>query len=228
MVDGTSHPAGSAVDQTDWRVQDAKSDSSKTGEKIESEDEPVATPWQDQTTITPLVSGLGRIEQSAAKLYVLISDFEHTMKKELGNIDQLVVEERRMLNANTAPIDLVASKLEKLVVLLRHSGQTRPIVQSHRVIPYHQAPRLSSQLGRAAEANASSETSWVRFREKVASAWTAIKNKARLTIQEGEADGVSPWLERAGWHQHLTGLERPELIKCVDEPDADRESARNL
>ncbi|KAK5011755.1 hypothetical protein LTR28_005091 [Elasticomyces elasticus] len=52
---------------------------------------------------------------------------------------------------------------------------------------------------------------------------TSIENKARSTTQEGEADEVNPWLERAQWHQYLVGLERSELISCVEEPDKEEE-----
>ncbi|TKA55481.1 hypothetical protein B0A49_13343, partial [Cryomyces minteri] len=69
----------------------------------------------------------------------------------------------------------------------------------------------------------SREEVWARLRQKLVATRTSIENKARSTIQEGEADEVSPWLERAQWHQYLVGLERPELISCVEEPNKKEE-----
>ena len=50
-----------------------------------------------------------------------------------------------------------------------------------------------------------------------------MKDRARTTIQEGEADEVNPWLERAQWHAYLVNLNRPDLMACMEEPERDEE-----
>lgn len=49
------------------------------------------------------------------------------------------------------------------------------------------------------------------------------ESKAKSIIQEGEANEISPWLERAQWHQYSVGSERPEVMSCVSEPNKDKE-----
>lgn len=73
------------------------------------------------------------------------------------------------------------------------------------------------------EADVSSEVLWGQFRDQVVGTWTHIENRAKSTIQEGEANEISPWLERARWHECLVGLERPESILCIGESDKDEE-----
>ncbi|KAK5020508.1 hypothetical protein LTR60_000449 [Cryomyces antarcticus] len=73
------------------------------------------------------------------------------------------------------------------------------------------------------EGGNSREENWARLRQKLKATRRSIEDKARSTIQEGEADEVNPWLERAQWHQYLVRLERPELMSCVEEPDKEEE-----
>ncbi len=42
-------------------------------------------------------------------------------------------------------------------------------------------------------------------------------------IAEGSAREVNQWLERAGWHKYLVGLEVDKLLDCVAEPDEETE-----
>ncbi|KAG9385482.1 RecQ Superfamily II DNA helicase [Pyrenophora tritici-repentis] len=44
---------------------------------------------------------------------------------------------------------------------------------------------------------------------------------AQTTIQEGERDEVNPWLERTQWLPYLVGMERPDLLACIEEPVAE-------
>jgi len=55
----------------------------------------------------------------------------------------------------------------------------------------------------------------------MAKAWANIETRAQNTIQEGERDEVNPWLERTQWLPYLVGIERPELIACIEEPVAE-------
>jgi hypothetical protein len=41
------------------------------------------------------------------------------------------------------------------------------------------------------------EAAWAQVGEQIARAWEGIKKRAQNTIQDGERDEVSPWLERA-------------------------------
>jgi hypothetical protein len=64
-------------------------------------------------------------------------------------------------------------------------------------------------------------TAWARVGEEMAKAWTKVERQAQNTIQAGERDEVNPWLERTQWLPYLVGLERPELLACIEEPSAD-------
>lgn len=83
--------------------------------------------------------------------------------------------------------------------------------------------RTAEEAQAMPEAGISSEALWGQFRDQVFSTWTHIENKAKSTVQEGEANEISPWLERAQWHQYSVGLERRELMSCVSEPGEDEE-----
>jgi hypothetical protein len=52
----------------------------------------------------------------------------------------------------------------------------------------------------------------------MARAWEGIEKRAQNTIQDGERDEVNPWLERTQWLPYLVGMERPDLLACVEEP----------
>ncbi|UPX15127.1 uncharacterized protein EKO05_0005586 [Ascochyta rabiei] len=45
--------------------------------------------------------------------------------------------------------------------------------------------------------------------------------RTQNTIQEGEKDEVNLWLERTQWLPYLVGMERPELMACIEEPVAE-------
>jgi hypothetical protein len=48
-----------------------------------------------------------------------------------------------------------------------------------------------------------------------------VQDTARNTIQDGERDEVNPWLERTQWLPYLKGLQRPNLLACIEQPVAD-------
>ncbi|KAG9381479.1 DUF3505 multi-domain protein [Pyrenophora tritici-repentis] len=59
---------------------------------------------------------------------------------------------------------------------------------------------------------------WARVGEQMAKAWADIEKRAQTTIQEGERDEVNPWLERTQWLPYLVGMERPDLLACIEGP----------
>jgi hypothetical protein len=61
---------------------------------------------------------------------------------------------------------------------------------------------------------------WAQVGEQMAKAWVNVEMRAQNTIQEGERDEVNPWLERTQWLPYLVGMERPELMACIEEPVA--------
>ena len=48
-----------------------------------------------------------------------------------------------------------------------------------------------------------------------------VQDTARNTIQDGERDEVNLWLERTQWLPYLKGLQRPNLLACIEQPVAD-------
>ncbi|KAI2475472.1 DUF3505 multi-domain protein [Pyrenophora tritici-repentis] len=66
-----------------------------------------------------------------------------------------------------------------------------------------------------------SEAAWAQVGEQMARAWETIEKRAQTTIQEGERDEVNPWLERTQWLPYLVGIERPDLLACIEEPVAE-------
>ncbi|CAG5136910.1 uncharacterized protein ALTATR162_LOCUS4 [Alternaria atra] len=67
------------------------------------------------------------------------------------------------------------------------------------------------------------DAAWAQVGEEMARAWANIETRAQNTIQEGERDEVNPWLERTQWLPYLVGMERPELMACIEEPVAELE-----
>ena len=67
---------------------------------------------------------------------------------------------------------------------------------------------------------------WARVGERMAKVWANIETRAQNTIQAGEKDEVNPWLQRAQWLPYLEGLERPELLACIEEPVAEPDPRR--
>ncbi|KAI8930521.1 hypothetical protein NX059_012133 [Plenodomus lindquistii] len=62
---------------------------------------------------------------------------------------------------------------------------------------------------------------WAQVGEQMARAWANVETRAQNTIQAGEKDEVNPWLERTQWMPYLVGMERPDLLACVEEPVAE-------
>jgi RecQ family ATP-dependent DNA helicase len=75
---------------------------------------------------------------------------------------------------------------------------------------------------------ANHETAWQQLRREMKEAWARVQDTARNTIQDGERDEVNPWLERTQWLVYLKGLQRPDLLACVEEPMADGERAEPI
>jgi hypothetical protein len=61
---------------------------------------------------------------------------------------------------------------------------------------------------------------WARVGEQMAKAWENVEKRANKTIQEGEMDEVNPWVERTQWLPYLVGMERADLMACIEEPVA--------
>jgi hypothetical protein len=61
------------------------------------------------------------------------------------------------------------------------------------------------------------DAAWAQVGEQMAKAWANVKTLAQNTIQTGEKDEVNPWVERTQWLPYLVGIERPELMACVEE-----------
>jgi superfamily II DNA helicase RecQ len=62
---------------------------------------------------------------------------------------------------------------------------------------------------------------WTKIGEQMANTWENIEKRAQNTIQDGERDEVNPWLERTQWLPYLVGIERPDLLACIEEPVTD-------
>lgn len=65
------------------------------------------------------------------------------------------------------------------------------------------------------------DAAWAQVGEQMAKAWASVETRAQNIIQAGETDEVNPWLERTQWLPYLVGMERPELLACIDEPVAE-------
>jgi hypothetical protein len=65
------------------------------------------------------------------------------------------------------------------------------------------------------------DVAWARVGEAMAKAWERVEKQAISTIQAGERDEVNPWVERTQWLPYLVGIERADLLACVEEPVAE-------
>lgn len=70
------------------------------------------------------------------------------------------------------------------------------------------------------------EARWAEIQRKMDEKLASIRQKAQDTIQEGEKTEVNPWLQRTGWQEYLMGLERPDLLACVEEPDVSMDASQ--
>jgi hypothetical protein len=71
------------------------------------------------------------------------------------------------------------------------------------------------------------EAAWARVGKQMARVWESIERRAQNTIQDGERDEVNPWLERTQWLLYLVGMERPDLLACVEEPVSDADPRKD-
>jgi hypothetical protein len=62
-----------------------------------------------------------------------------------------------------------------------------------------------------------SEAGWARVGEAMAKAWERVEKQVIRTIQAGERDEVNPWVERTQWLPYLVGMEREDLLACIEE-----------
>ncbi|EKG08964.1 hypothetical protein MPH_14081, partial [Macrophomina phaseolina MS6] len=69
------------------------------------------------------------------------------------------------------------------------------------------------------------EQLWQQVCDKANKNWEELEKKARVTIEDGEKDEVSPWLDRTQWLPYLVDLNRDELLAAIEEPNTnpDRE-----
>ncbi|KAJ4405824.1 hypothetical protein N0V91_004933 [Didymella pomorum] len=65
------------------------------------------------------------------------------------------------------------------------------------------------------------DAAWALVGEQMARAWANVETRVENTIQQGEKDEVNLWLERTQWLPYLVGMERPELMACIEEPMAE-------
>jgi superfamily II DNA helicase RecQ len=65
------------------------------------------------------------------------------------------------------------------------------------------------------------DAAWAQVGEEMTRVWANVDKRAQDTIQDGERDEVSPWLDRTQWEPYLVGMERPELLACIEEPNPD-------
>ena len=70
-------------------------------------------------------------------------------------------------------------------------------------------------------------TAWARVGKQMARAWENVEKRANKTIQEGERDEVNPWVERTQWLPYLVGMERADLMACIEEPVAEPDPRRD-
>ena len=71
------------------------------------------------------------------------------------------------------------------------------------------------------------EAAWARVGAEMAKAWERVEKQAVSTIQDGERDEVNPWLERTQWLPYLVGMERADLMACIEEPVAEPDPRSN-
>ena len=69
------------------------------------------------------------------------------------------------------------------------------------------------------------DAAWAQVGLEMAKVWREVESRAIDTIQDGEKDEASPWLDRTGWAQYLKNLERAELLASVEQPNADPDKA---
>jgi hypothetical protein len=55
----------------------------------------------------------------------------------------------------------------------------------------------------------------------MASSWENVEKRENKTTQDGERDEVNPWIERTQWLPYLVGIERADLLACIEEPVAE-------
>jgi hypothetical protein len=65
------------------------------------------------------------------------------------------------------------------------------------------------------------DAAWARVGAEMAKAWERVEKQAQSTIQEGERNEVNPWVDRTQWLPYLVGIERTDLMACIEEPVAE-------
>jgi hypothetical protein len=72
-----------------------------------------------------------------------------------------------------------------------------------------------------------SKAAWMQVGGELAKAWKRVGKQAVSTIQEGKRDEVNPWVERTQWLPYLVGMERADLMACIEEPVAEPDPRSN-
>jgi hypothetical protein len=58
----------------------------------------------------------------------------------------------------------------------------------------------------------------------MAQAWAKVEKGAQSTIQAGKRNEVNPWVEQTQWLPYLVGMERADLMACIEKPVAEPDS----
>jgi hypothetical protein len=61
------------------------------------------------------------------------------------------------------------------------------------------------------------DAAWARVGAEMAKAWERVKKQAQSTIQEGERNELNPWVDRTQWLPYLVGIERANLMACIED-----------
>jgi hypothetical protein len=61
----------------------------------------------------------------------------------------------------------------------------------------------------------------------MAKAWEKVEKQVNKTIQDSEHDEVNPWVERTQWLLYLLGMERSDLLACIEELVAEPDPRSN-
>lgn len=63
------------------------------------------------------------------------------------------------------------------------------------------------------------EQLWQRAWDRANKNWEELEKRARATIEDGEKDKVSQWLDRTQWLPYLARLDRDDLLASIEEPN---------
>ena len=64
---------------------------------------------------------------------------------------------------------------------------------------------------------------WEQIEQTLEQRRQTIEREKRRMINEGDSHDTNAWLERAGWHRYLNGLDREKLLEFIDAPEEESE-----